>query len=109
MEAITRLLGAALGKKHAHLACDVAAGIVKLVAQQHACENGISYDYWATFLHDQYGIACGNRNKVARIIKACEALGLVKVHCKAIWGQRRGMATIYRVGCLVRSCNIQRK
>ena len=102
---ISNYLGPALGKKHAHLACDVAEGIVKLVAKQHASENGMDYGYWAAFLKDQYGIACGNRNKVARIIRACEALGLVEVHCKAIWGQRRGFATIYRPGGLARNKN----
>ena len=98
-------LGPALGKKHAHLACEVAEGIVKLVARQHASENGMDYGYWAAFLNDQYGIACGNRNKVARIIRACEALGLVEVHCRAIWGQRRGFATVYRPGGLARNRN----
>jgi hypothetical protein len=108
-ETINHLLGPALGKKHAQLACDVAAGIVKLVAHQHACESGMGYTYWATFLREQYGIRCGNRNKVARIIKACVALGLIKVHCKAIWGERRGMATIYSPGGLARSCNNKRR
>lgn len=104
---ISCILGPALGRKHAHLACDVAGGIVKLVARQHALENGMGYGYWATFLKDQYGISCGNRNKVARIIRACETMELVKVHCKAIWGQRRGMATIYSLGELAR--NVIRK
>ena len=102
-------LGPTLGKRHAHLACDVAEGIVKVVAKQHASENGMDYGYWAAFLRDQYGIASGNRNKVARIIRACEALGLVKVHCRAIWGQRRGMATIYRPGGLARPINKEEK
>jgi hypothetical protein len=98
-------LGPALGKKHAHLACEVADGIIKLVAELHASKNGMDYGYWAAFLNEQFGIACKNRNKVARIIRACEALGLVEVHRKAIWGQRRGFATIYRPGGLARLIN----
>ena len=101
---ISRYLGPALGKKHAHLACEVAEGIVKLVAQQHASKDGMDYGYWAVFL-DQYGIAGRNRNKMARIIRACKALGLIEVHRKAIWGQRRGSATIYRPGELARNIN----
>lgn len=104
-DTISSLLGPALGRKHGHLACEVAKGIVNLVAEKHAGANGIRYDYWAAFLRDQYGIRCGNRNTIARIVKACVALGLVEVHCRAIWGERKGMATIYRPGGLARSYN----
>ncbi len=102
---IRRNLGPALGKKHAHLACEVAETIVKLVARQHASHNGMDYSYWATFLHNKHDIRCGNRNKMARIIRACKALGLIEVHRKAIWGERRGFATVYRPGELARNKN----
>ena len=104
-ENIRRNLGPALGKKHAHLACEVAETIVTLVAELHASHNGMDYSYWADVLHDQYGIAGRNRNKMASIIRACKALGLIEVHRKAIWGERQGSATIYRPGELARNKN----
>jgi hypothetical protein len=71
-----------------------------MAAVKYASENGIDYSYWQLFFADEYGIKCGNRNKVARILQAGKDLELIAVHSKAIWfpDGRKGFATVYCPG-----------
>ena len=98
-------LGPVLGKKHRHLAANVATGMAKMAAVKHASENGMDYGYWEMFLRDEYGVSCGNRKKMAAILKAAKDLGIIAVHSKAIWFSdgRKGFATVYRPGDRVAS------
>ena len=93
-------LGPLLGKRHSHLAVKVANGMAKVAAVKHASENGIDYTYWQEFLSDEFGINCGNRNKMAAILKGAKELGILAIHSKAIWNSdgRDGFATVYRPG-----------
>jgi hypothetical protein len=104
-EDIDRELGPALSRNHSHVAHDVAQGMVKMAAVKHKQENGITYDYWGGFISDEYGVPCGNRNKVRAILIAGLELDLIEIHSKAIWfeDKRRGFATIYRPGQRVES------
>jgi hypothetical protein len=99
-EDIDRELGPALSRNHFHIAKDVAQGMVKMAAVKHRQENGMTYDYWGDFISDEYGVRCGNRNKVRAILAAGLDLNLIEIHSKAVWfeGNRRGFATIYRPG-----------
>jgi hypothetical protein len=80
-------LGPLLGKRQWHLAVKVANGMAKVAAVKHASENGIDYTYWQRFLSDEFGINCGNRNKMAAILKAARELGILAIHSKAIWNR----------------------
>ena len=65
----------------------------------------MGYTYWQDFLGDEFGIACRNRNKMVKILRAAKDLELIEVHSGPIWfaDERTGMATIYRPGQRVAS------
>jgi hypothetical protein len=89
-----------LGKKCPASALAVAQGIVKMAAVKHSQESGIDYSYWQAFLRDEFGVICGNRNKLHRILLATKELNLLDVHSSAVWfaDGRKGFATIYCPG-----------
>lgn len=97
---IDRVLGPVLSRNHSHIAKNVAQGMVKMAAVKHGQQNGMTYGYWGDFLGDEYGVSCGNRNKVRAILAAGLNLDLIEVQSKALWfnDHRRGFATIYRPG-----------
>lgn len=90
----------ALGKSCPASALDIAQGMVKLAAVKHLQENGIEYKYWQMFLNGEFGVACGNRNKLHGILRTAQDLNLLEVHSSAIWfaDSRKGFATIYCPG-----------
>ena len=98
--AINTYLAPVLGKKCPISALIVAQGMVKLAAVKHVQENGLDYSYWQAFLRDEFGVVCGNRNKLHAILKSALELELLDVHCAAIWhsDSRKGFATVYCPG-----------
>ena len=98
--AINAYLAPVLGKKCPVSALIVAQGMVKLAAVKHAQENGMDYSYWQAFLRDEFGVVCGNRNKLHAILQSALELELLDIHCAAIWhaDSRKGFATVYCPG-----------
>lgn len=88
--------------KYQASACAVAIAMAQLVDYKMHCpvrhvkQRAVSYEYWRKFLEGRFGLRVGNRNKVAAILKAAEACGIIKPWCGYSKAMRR--ATIYETG-----------